>query len=156
MNRTLIENLIAKHEGRRPVVYMDTNGKQTIGIGFNLDAPDATAVCNNLGIDYKALINGAVMTEDQIDAVFDYQLNKVIAQAQITLPTFTTMSDEVQAVICDMIFNLGWAGFQSFRHTIDCLKAGSWKDAAANMKASAWARQVPNRANEDIQLLEAS
>lgn len=156
MNRTLIENLIAKHEGRRPTVYIDSVGKQTIGIGFNLDAPDAQAICKNLGMDYPAILAGDVLSDGQIDSIFDYQLNKVIAQAQITLPTFTTMPDEVQAVVCDMIFNLGWAGFQSFQHTIYCLKSGSWKDAAANMKTSKWAQQVPNRANEDMQLLEAA
>ncbi len=155
MNRTLIANLITRHEGKRAHVYLDTVGKMTIGIGFNLESPDAIHVCEMVGVDHAALISGTqTLSDAEIDAIFDYQLNKVISQAQVTFPTFGTMPDEVQAVVCDQIFQLGWAGFQKFQHEIACLKSGSWKDAAANLMNSAYARQTPARARENADLLE--
>jgi lysozyme len=157
MNRILIENLIAKHEGRKSSVYKDSEGLLTIGIGFNLEAPAALAICQQFGLDHAALMNGtAILTGDQIDEIFQYQLNKVLQQAQVTLPTFNTMPDEVQAVVCDQIFQLGWAGFQKFQNEIACLKSGSWKDAAANLLDSTYAKQTPNRAQENAAILEAA
>lgn len=159
MNRTLIEKLITKHEGIRAAVYKDTANppKLTIGIGFNLEAPDALHICQMIGVDHRALLNGtAVLTVAEINAIFDYQLNKVLSQAQITFPTFSTFPDEVQAVICDMIFQMGWAAFQSFVHTIACIKSGSFKDAAANMLVSDWAKETPVRAKDDAEIMEAA
>lgn len=157
MNRILIENLVAKHEGRRVAVYKDSKGILTIGIGFNLEALAAPGICSTFGLNYQGLLDGTIiLTEDQIDEIFQFQLNNVIAQAQATFPTFNTFPDDVQAVICDMIFQLGWKGFQGFHHTISCIKSGSWKDAAANMLASDWAKETPGRAREDASIMEAA
>lgn len=154
MDRTLIEKLVEKHEGRRAVIYRDTKGILTVGIGFNIEAPDARHICQLFGIDYRALTNGMVtLTEQQIDSIFEYQLNKVLSQAKITLPNFDQMPDTVQAVVCDLIFNLGWGRFQNFHQTIASLKAGNWKCASSNLEASLWFHEVGLRGPEDVRML---
>ena len=156
MNRILIENLITKHEGVRVSVYTDTTGHLTIGIGWNLDSPDAARIAGLFGLNLNALKNGdEVMTQDQVDEVFDYQLNIVIGQANQLFPNFLAMPDTVQAVVCDVIFNMGLPVFREFVNTIAALKAGDWKLAAAGLQASKWFYQVPNRARDDISILEA-
>lgn len=157
MDRLLIENLITKHEGKRASVYHDTVGKMTVGVGFNIDAPGAASICAMFGIDYAGLHLGTVtLTPSQIDEIFDYQLNKVIGQALTLLPTFNTMPDSVQAVVCDMIFNLGLNGFSQFKQMIAALEEGNWKLAATCASQSKWAMQTGNRAKDDIFLLESA
>jgi lysozyme len=156
MDRILIEDLITRHEGRRASVYKDTEGNLTIGCGFNLDADNASAICSMFGLNWRNLRNGsASLTDDQIDEIFEYQVNKAIGGALTLLPNFQNMPDQAQAVVVDQIFNLGLAGFSEFHLEIAALKAGDWAEAAAQMKDSDWYDQVPNRAKDDIALLES-
>lgn len=157
MDRTLIENLIGKHEGRRAAVYQDSRGVLTIGCGWNLEDGDSQDICDHFGLDLNALKNGTeTLTEPQIDQVFSYQLSRTISEAMQLFPNFSTMPDTVQAVVCDMIFNLGIGGFSKFHRTVAALTAGNWKQAAIDAGESLWAQQVPNRAKDDISLLNAA
>jgi lysozyme len=150
-------DLIQKHEGLRLHVYKDTAGKPTIGYGFNLNSQGARPICNLCGLDYDGLVAGTVdLTQEQADAIFEHQLGMVETQAGITFKNFEAMPANVQAVIADLIFNLGWAGFLEFHQTILALKAGNWGEAADNLIQSKWYLQVPSRAKEDIALLRAA
>lgn len=151
----MLGDLTKKHEGLRLWVYTDTRGNKTIGRGFNLQGAGARSVCLKFGLDYDALFNGkACLTQEQADAIFDFQFEAVQAQAAITFPGFAAMPVNVQEVICDLIFNMGWATFQEFRQTIAALKARDWHSAALDLVQSLWAEQVGRRAIEDISLLE--
>lgn len=153
---SLTSDLIQSHEGLRLLVYKDTIGKHTIGYGFNLDAQGAKAICNLCGLDYDALLAGTVdLTEDQADAIFAHQLDVVETQAGMTFKNFEAMPEKVQAVIADLIFNMGWGGFQGFHQTIAALKAGDWKGAAEDLTNSLWFKQVGVRAIEDVALLRS-
>jgi lysozyme len=157
VNRTFIEQLITGHEGTRLSVYRDTRGNLTTGVGFNLDSPDAPRICAMFGINYSAVSSGAVsLTQEQVDEIFQYQINSAIGQAMAIFPTFCTMPDNVQAVVCDQIFNLGLSGFQGFVNEISAIKAGNYIQAAADALDSEWAKQVPSRAADDAKLLEAA
>lgn len=156
MNRTLIEQTVGGHEGNRLVVYKDTRGNLTIGKGFNLDADGALRICVLFGIDYVAILNGAPMTQAQVDEVFEYQLSLVIGQAMLFFPNFLAMPDGVQAAVCDQIFEMGLPRFMGFVNEIAALRAGNYPQAAKDALDSEWARQVPNRAADDAKLLEAA
>lgn len=150
-------DLIKKHEGLRLTAYRDTRGILTIGYGFNLQATAAKAICAQLELDYAGLCAGTTeLTQDQADSIFDHQLGTVIAGARITFPGFDSLPEKAQAVIADLIFNLGLGGFLTFRKTIALLKAGKWDAAADELVDSLWFRQVPNRAAEDVALLRAA
>jgi len=152
----LTASLIRRHEGLRLQAYRDTAGKLTIGYGFNLDAGDAKAICNCLKLDYEAIRNGAAITEAQADAILDLQLGMVNAQAKTLFPNFGQMPCDVQAVVQDVIFNLGLRGFMEFHDTIASLKAGDWNGAADHLTDSLWFKQVGSRAVEDVTLLRAT
>lgn len=152
-----ITELVQQHEGRRKNAYKDTKGKLTIGVGWNLDDPDSDVIATHFGLDLAALKAGtAALTDDQIDQVRDYQINEATLAAKRIFPNFDTMPENPQAVIVDMIFNLGETRFSKFVSTIGQLKAGNWKQAAIDAKASLWAQQVPHRAADDIALLNAT
>lgn len=157
MDRAFIEQLITKHEGRRNRAYKDSLGILTIGIGWNLEDPDSIDICDHFELDLDALKNGeALLTNRQIDEVFDYQLTRTISDACSVLPGFMAMPDKVQAVVVDMLFQLGLPRYRKFVNMIAALRAGDWKQAAIDAAASLWAQQTPNRAADDIALLEAA
>src|ERR1700730_18554339 len=62
-----IQKLIARHEGSRATVYVDTAGNPTVGIGFNLNRSNAQAAISAIGVDYDKLRAGVVsLTQAQI------------------------------------------------------------------------------------------
>lgn len=157
MNRQMIEQLVQKHEGRRTAVYLDTMGHPTIGIGWNLDGAGAADICDHYGINLADLREGKeILTETQIDEIFDCQLTEVISQANRLLPNFPTMPDTVQSVVCDLLFNMGVTRFSKFVSTIGQLKRGDWKQAAGDLRSSLWFHQVKSRGTDNVGILESA
>ena len=155
MNDTLNKSLISGHEGLRLKKYQDTRGIWTIGRGFNLETQAARAVCEQAGVNYDAVMAGAPITLDQANLIFDHQYATVAAEARKAIPGIDDDPENVGAVVCDMIFELGLSGFLAFHHAILGIMARDWKAAIAGMKASKWAAQVPSREENDVALLEA-
>jgi lysozyme len=155
MNDALNKTLISGHEGLRLKRYKDTRGFWTIGKGFNLECSGAHAVCVAAGVDYAAVMAGAAITLDQADAIFESQYEAVAMEARSALPGIDQDPDAVGAVVCDMIFEMGLAGFTAFHQVILGLMERNWAAAIAGMKASRWATQVPSREENDAALLEA-
>jgi lysozyme len=157
MDRVLIEKLVEKHEGRRHSVYKDTVGRLTIGVGWNLDDSSSETICEYFGFNLADLKNGTQTLNDaQIDEVFDHQISATISDAMGIFPNFVNMPDNVQAVVCDLIFNLGETRFSKFVSTIAQLKLSNWQQAADDLTNSLWFRQVGNRGIEDVALLRAA
>ncbi|WP_172378859.1 glycoside hydrolase family protein [Vibrio sp. Vb339] len=121
---TLATALIKKHEGLRLKPYRCSVGKLTIGYGRNLSD------------------NG--ITLEEAEQLLQHNIDEVIQQAQ-TLPFFNVLNDVRQAVIVDMIFNMGLPRFQKFKKTIALIEQQAWQAAANEMLNSRWARQVGNR-----------
>lgn len=122
---TLATTLIKKHEGLRLKPYRCSVGKLTIGYGRNL---------SDVGI-----------TQAEAELLLKHNINDVIKQAE-TLSFFSSLNDVRQAVIVDMIFNMGFPRFNQFKKTIASIEQEAWQAAANEMLNSRWARQVGNRA----------
>lgn len=151
MNTAAITSLITLHEGRRATVYRDTQGHPTVGIGCNLDSDNAAMDLTAVGADIQDVLAGTPLTESQIDGLLLVQLNRCIYQAQILFPKLDEMPPNAQAVIVDMIFNLGMRGFGLFLKAILALKDGRWNDAADELRNSKWWRDVnPKDYPEDM------
>lgn len=153
----LVIPTIMRHEGLRLRVYRDTKGIRTIGYGCNLEAPEAKKVCYQAGVSYIGLMVGTdKLTEEQAKNILTLQVFGVIEDAMKLFPNFLEMPNNVKIVVCDMIFNLGAAGFREFVHLNAALNAGQWKVAASCMQHSLWYAQVGQRAKDDIALMEAA
>ncbi len=151
---SFISDLIQRHEGFRGQPYRDTKGLLTVGYGFNLKAAGAASACASCGLDY-ATVCAEGLTEAQALSVFQYQLTAVLCQAARTFPTWATMPEKVQAVICDMLF-MGEGTFLTFHHFIAAIKAADWKGAAADLEQSLWFKEVGTRGVEDVAILRAA
>jgi GH24 family phage-related lysozyme (muramidase) len=135
-------------------MYLDQVGHPTIGIGFNLDRPDARGRIEALGLDYDAVRAGDVaLTDAQIDRLFDGDFNDSLAAARDLLPNFTSLTSNAQIVLIDMVFNMGKQGVANFTRMLDALSRKDYAGAVEGMRYSKWASQVPNRATFDMDLM---
>lgn len=116
---------LINHEGKENYPYVDTVGKITIGIGYNL---------TDRGLD---------------DAWIYGQLHKDIYyfKAQLTLdfPWFTDLCSDRQIALIDMCF-MGYKRFLEFKDMISAFEDGDFDKAADEMLNSEWAKQVKQRA----------
>lgn len=125
-NHTQIVKQLKIHEGCETHPYTDTVGKITIGVGRNLTD-------RGLSDDEIALLlmNDLRIVESELDAV---------------LPWWHRLTHNRQAVLIDMMFNLGRPRFLQFKKFLAALSENDYETAAAEMLDSRWARQVGNRA----------
>lgn len=126
MNRTRLRAQLQQHEGRRAHVYRDTVGKATIGVGRNLED--------------RGLL------EDEIDLLLDNDITAAYNDAARIVPGLSTLSEDRQHALIDMVFNLGAAGLLKFRKFLAAVEARDFDRAAAEMLDSKWAKQVGKRA----------
>ncbi len=124
--KALATKLIKKHEGLRLTPYRCSSQKLTIGYGRNLQD------------------NG--ITLDEAETMLQHDVGTAIKEAE-SLPFFASLNEPRQAVIVDMIFNLGLPRFGMFKKMIAAIEDEHWTVAAAEMLNSRWARQVGKRAN---------
>lgn len=138
-----VESLVAKHEGTRFDIYLDSVGHRTVGIGHNLDA--------------APLPEGwtTPLTQDQVDRLFQIDLANAIAPMSTNWPWFSSLDPVRQAVLIDMCFNSGFAGLSTFKHTLTMIESGDYSGAATNMLESLWAKQVGIRAIEDSRMMNS-
>jgi len=131
--RDLLKDLLKKHEGLRLNMYKDTVGKCTIGYGHNLDDKD---------ISLRAA-----------DVILEDDISDALAECRAVFSWFVALSDNRQAVVASMVFNMGLARFKGFKRAIAHIEAGYYDDAAREMLDSKWASQVGRRAEELAQIM---
>lgn len=124
--------LIQRHEGVRLRVYTDTRGKRTIGYGRNLD---------DVGISHEEAL--MLLQNDYITA-----LNHALSYSW-----YKNLTEARQAVIVDMVFNLGRAKFGKFERMIAAIEAGDFASAALEMLHSTWATEVPDRVAQNASIM---
>lgn len=137
MNNQNRQTLIAelrRDEGVRYVIYKDTKGIDTTGVGHNLQAKPLPA-----GWKYP-------LNDVQVDSLLDDDLEDVFHDLDRNLPWWTDLTDMRQRVLANMAFNLGIVRLLGFRNTLTAMRQGKFNDAADGMLSSAWAGQVKGRA----------
>ncbi len=117
-------NLIRRHEGLRLSPYKDSVGILTVGYGHNLERNITQNQANRM------LHDDLIEVEEQVEK-FDW---------------YKDLSTVRQAVIQNMVFNLGLSRFNQFKKTIYFIEEGKYLDASVEMLDSKWAKQVGNRA----------
>lgn len=130
----------ANNEGCRLVAYEDTLGYWTIGRGHKLGKGPG--------------FEGMTWTQTQCDAQYsaDYALAEEGAEDDLG-ETWQALDEIRRAVLIDMSFNLGENGLAQFHRMLDSIIQKDWQTASAELLASEYARQVPNRAKRNAEIL---
>lgn len=131
---TLLE-MIARHEGKRRVMYEDSLGLPTIGVGHNLSKP-----LSDMAI--------AQILRDDVDDAYNDCLH--------AFPWFADLTQSRQWAMIDMCFNLGLTRLLGFKKFLQAMELGDYETAANEMLDSLWAKQVKGRALELAQLIRGT
>ena len=134
MNSEALVRQLVEHEGLRTDLYVDTVGKQTIGVGRNL---------TDVGISQAEAL-----------MLLDNDIARAEAGLDRAFPWWREMSDVRQRVLCDMCFNLGLEKLRHFERTLSAMHRGDYAQAAVGMLSSKWAEQVGRRARRLAQMME--
>ena len=129
-----IEELLIKHEGLKLKPYKDTRGILTIGVGRNLD---------DLGI-----------SKDEAMYLLENDIKRCENELREIFINFDELPENAKLVLIDMIFNLGKTRFLKFKHMISAVKNRNWENMIKEMKDSKWCRELKNRCNDDVELIQ--
>ena len=87
-----LRNLVAKHEGDRLCVYVDTTGHKTIGIGYNLDQGGAKEMIESVGANFEDIYSGkSCLTQSQVNNIFSKTIGSSISGARSAVSSFDSL-----------------------------------------------------------------
>ncbi|MCQ8279840.1 glycoside hydrolase family protein [Acetobacteraceae bacterium KSS8] len=121
--------LLTRQEGNRSVMYTDTTGNKTVGIGHNMSIAQSAFVIDAL---YSCDVTGS---EKSLDA---------------HLPWWRSLDPVRQAALMDLMFNMGWGSLGTFTNTLRAFSQGNYDAAANGLLNSLWARQVGHDRSTDL------
>ena len=125
--------LIKRQEGFRSKPYHDTKGILTIGYGLNLEE----------GI-----------TEKEASLLLEMRIEIYTNECYQLISNFNELNTIRQAVLVDMLYNLGKSRLSGFKKMIIAIKLHDFKEAAIEMLDSKWAKQVKGRAITLAKMME--
>ena len=143
---SLLENIKA-HEGFSARIYKDSVGKPTVGYGFLVAA---------LSSDELKLNGGKIepMNKEVAEKILNLKVARLKKRLFQCLPWLESKPQNVQDTLIEMAYQLGLAGLMGFRHTLGCIEAGNYAQAARNLRASLLYRQTPKRVEDYIKGLK--
>lgn len=136
------------HEGLRLQPYFCTKGKQTIGIGRNLDANPITEEEAKVVGDW---LHG--ITIEGAKYLLRNDIRKTIEACKKELPFFAKLDDERQYALVDMAFNLGINGLLKFKKMLAFMWIGDYSSAAGECLKSRYAQETKSRAQRIAHLI---
>jgi len=144
MNIEKLREELKEDEGCKYEIYLDHLGLPTCGIGHLITEWDE---------EYNKEV-GTPVSEDRVNECFAKDVEVTIEECKKLFDTFDDLPEEVQLILCNMMFNMGrprLSKFVKFRAAID---SNDWLECAIQMEDSRWHKQVTNRANRLIKRME--
>lgn len=126
MDRVKLAAQLEREEGKKSRMYLDTENKWTIGIGFNL--------------------SDCAIPESVIYALLDHKINEATAELDRALPWWRELDEVRQTALAHLCYQLGISGLLGFKKALELLKSKRFDAAAAEFLDSKWQKQCPNRA----------
>jgi lysozyme len=116
---------LTRDEGKRSIMYIDSVGTPTIGIGHNLQNSISDAAINQ---------------------IFNDDLTIAENNIQKFLPWTASLDDVRYGVLVNLSFNIGIEGLLEFKLMLLALQRADYNEAANQLLNSAYAHEVGDRA----------
>jgi GH24 family phage-related lysozyme (muramidase) len=136
MNKDQLRMELADDEGCKYSVYLDHLNLPTLGIGHLILESDP---------EYGEPV-GTEVSEERVRRAFNLDVAVTIDECKVLYDDFDDLPEEVQLVICNMMFNMGRPRLSKFKGMKAGCDARDWDKMADEMVDSRWHDQVPNRA----------
>lgn len=138
--RTEFEQLLAKREGRRAIVYRDPRGRLTVGIGHLVRLADD-------------LEFGDRISNERINEFFRHDTAAAFEAAQQQMAEAGIHDHRFLPYLASVCFQLGIHWIHIWEHTWDLICAGLYERAAQAVQHTPWARETPTRVLDFVNAL---
>ena len=141
---------ILGNEGFRPDIYKDTMNRNTVGFGFNIDDPTVRKL-----IPQDILSGQRLMNRTEALDIHSQLTKRAFEDARSFVgdETFSSLSTAQRTALTDMAYNLGLTSLNTFDNLRSALQSGNFEQAALEVLDSKYAKQVPNRARQNANLI---
>lgn len=136
MNLDKLREELKVDEGVKYEIYLDHLNMPTFGIGHLVLKSDP---------EYEQTV-GTPVSEDRVNECFANDVEVVLSECQKLYSNFELLPEEVQLIIANMMFNMGYPRLSKFKGMRAGVDACDWHRAADEMVDSNWYDQVTNRA----------
>lgn len=137
---------IKEYEGYSDKPYQCTAKKWTIGFGYNYED-------RGFSVSDITEILSEGFSKEMADRLIVKDFQRCTKEAE-TFPFFKTLNEARQAVVIDMIYQLGIKGFKEFKKMLDNLARGDFKGASQEMVNSKWYTQSGRRGRTNVKQME--
>lgn len=131
-----LEEQLRLDEGEKLVLYKDSLGFWTIGVGRLLDP----ARGGHISLQESANMLANDITEKTAELVR-------------SLPWVATMDPIRRETLINLAFQLGVPGLLTFKNTVEAVRQGDWEQAALGLKFSRLHAQTPDRTERHMEQL---
>jgi len=133
-----LKQQLIREEGAESCAYQDSLGYWTIGVGRLIDSR-----------------KGGGLSNEEIDFLLENDIKRNYEAVLKALPWMEKLSDQRQAVLIEMAFQMGVGGLLQFKRTLGSIEDGQYGEAAVEMLDSLWAQQTPERAKRLSKQMES-
>ena len=146
MDREAVFETLKIDEGVEYKIYADHLGYHTFGVGHLITDADP-----EWGQPFDTPVDS-----ERVWEAFNKDLDIAISECKMLYGDYTweQLPDEVQQVVCNMMFNMGRPRLSKFKKFNAAIEASDWATAAVEGRDSRWHKQVTNRAERLMVRLE--
>jgi len=120
---------ILSEEGFRSKPYLDTEGVITFGHGLTY------------------------ITEQESEYIVQQRVYHILSHLYSTYDWMIKLSENRKIAIISMVYQLGFTGFSKFKKMIKAIEEENWEKAKKEGLDSKWAKQTPERAKRQMEML---
>lgn len=136
MNLDQLRIELAEDEGCKYEIYLDHLALPTVGVGHLITEADE---------EYTMSV-GTPVSEERVNMLFRRDVAVTIEDCNRMYDNFNDLPEEVQLILANMMFNLGYPRMSKFKLLRAAVETRDWAECANQMEDSKWFDQVPNRA----------
>ena len=145
MNLYKLREELEREEGVKYEVYLDHLGYPTFGIGHLITDNDPESGASV----------GTEVSDDRVQEAFETDVETVLSDCERLYVQFEHLPEEVQLIIANMMFNMGYPRLSKFKGMKRGVDARDWNAAADEMVDSRWYDQVTNRAERLVERMRS-
>jgi lysozyme len=145
MNKDRLREEIAADEGCKYEVYLDHLALPTCGVGHLITEND----------EEHGKPVGTVVEQERVRKLFALDIAVTIDECKVLYPDFDDFDEELQHILCNMMFNMGRPRLSRFKLMQAAIDNKDFNEAAEQMIDSRWHDQVPNRAKRLVKRMRA-
>ena len=140
LKKRIYQHLIER-EGCREVVYRDTLGHPTVGVGHLVTATDSLRVGDKISIE-------------RTQEFLEIDTEKAFLAAKEQASEIGIETEDFVLALTSVNFQLGTRWHHEFYDSYPLLVSGDWRTAIRKLNNTLWAKQTPVRVKDFVRAIE--